>query len=191
MAEAAAMSGAEGETAAVGAGAKLPAPGRETRELLDRAAGGDEGSRRAIRALFADGDRGRRYLEHFGSPAHWLKETIVRKAAGENVAAREAIARTIEAVAAELAGPDPTPIERLLAERAALCWMLVNWYENSAQDCDRLSVAQANYHELRVSRAHGRFLAAVRTLAQVRRLASPSLQVNIAKNQVNVTESRP
>jgi hypothetical protein len=189
MAEAAAMNGAEGETAAVGA--KLPAPGRETRELLQRAAGGDEGSRRAVRALFADSDRGRRYLDHFGSPAHWLKETIARKAAGENVAAREAILRTIESVGAELAGPDPTPIERLLAERAALCRMLVNWYENSAQNCDRMSVAQANYHELRVGRAHGRFLAAVRTLAQVRKLASPSLQVNIAKNQVNVAEARP
>jgi hypothetical protein len=33
---------------------------------------------------------------------------------------------------------------------------------------------------------HARFLSAVRTLAQVRKLAVPALQVNIAKNQVNV-----
>jgi hypothetical protein len=139
----------------------------------------------------ADGDRGRSYLESFGSSAEWLKRTIVRKAAGENVAVQEAIAGQIESVRSELAGPDPTPMERLLAERAALCWMLVNWYENSVQDCDRMSIAQANHHQAKIGRAHSRFLSAVRTLAQVRKLALPVLQLNIARNQVNVAEARP
>ena len=97
----------------------------------------------------------------------------------------------IESVRAELAGPDPTPMERLLAERAALCWMLVNWHESSVLNCDRMSIAQANHHQLRIGRAHSRFLSAVRTLAQVRKLALPALQLNIARNQVNVAETRP
>jgi hypothetical protein len=190
MAEAEAMSKAENGDAAVVTKTKPPAPGRETRELLQRASEGDEDSRQAIRALLADGDRGRHYLESFGSSAEWLKRTIVRKAAGENVASQEAIRRVIESVRAELAGPDPTPMERLLAERAALCWMLVNWYENSALKCDRLSIAQANHQQLKIDRAHSRFLSAIRTLAQVRKLALPTLQLNIARNQVNVAEVR-
>ena len=185
------MSGAENGNAAAVAETKPPAPGRETRELVKRASKGDESSRQAIRALFADGDRGRDLLEGLGSSAEWLKRTIVRKAAGKNIAFQEAIAIKIESVRSELAGPDPTPMERLLAERAALCWWLVNWYENSVQDCDRMTIAQANYHQAKIGRAHSRFLSAVRTLAQVRKLALPTLQLNIARNQVNVAETRP
>jgi hypothetical protein len=138
-----------------------------------------------------DGDRGRDYLDSYGSSAEWLKRTIVEKAAGKHVAARETIILKIETVQAELAVPNPTPMERLLAERAALCWCLVNWYENSVQDCDRMTIAQANYHQAKIGRAHSRFLSAVKMLAQVRKLALPALQLNIARNQVNVTETRP
>jgi hypothetical protein len=191
MAEAEAMSKAGNGDAAAVAETKPPAPGRETQELLKRASRGDKGSRQAIRALFADGERGRHIVESLGSSAEWLKRSIVRGAAGENVAAQEAIARKIEAVRTELAGPDPTPVTWLLAGRAAICWWLVNWYENAVQDCDRMSIAQANHHQLKIDRAHSRFLSAVRTLAQVRKLALPALQVNIARNQVNVAETRP
>jgi hypothetical protein len=41
----------------------------------------------------------------------------------------------------------------------------------------------------KIDKAHARFLTAVRTLAQVRKLALPTLQVNIAKNQINVAEA--
>jgi hypothetical protein len=57
------MSGAGNGNAAAVAKTKPPAPDRETRELLQRASKGDENSRQAIRALFADGDRGGYYLQ--------------------------------------------------------------------------------------------------------------------------------
>ena len=70
--------------------------------------------------------------------------------------------------------------------------MLVNWHENSLQsNTESMSIAQANYHAQKIDRAHSRFLSAIRTLAQVRKLALPTLQVNIARNQVNVAETRP
>jgi hypothetical protein len=53
-----------------------------------------------------------------------------------------------------------------------------------------MSIAQANFHLGRIDKAHARFLSAVKTLAQVRKLALPTLQVNIARNQVNVAETR-
>jgi hypothetical protein len=37
-----------------------------------------------------------------------------------------------------------------------------------------------------MDRAHRRYLSAIKTLATVRKLALPVLQVNIAKKQVNV-----
>jgi hypothetical protein len=40
-----------------------------------------------------------------------------------------------------------------------------------------------------MDRAHKRYLSAIKTLATVRKLALPVLQVNIAKKQVNVAGS--
>ena len=45
--------------------------------------------------------------------------------------------------------------------------------------------------EVRMDRAHRRYLTAIKTLAIVRKLALPVLQVNIAKKQVNVAGSPP
>lgn len=169
---------------------KPPAGGRETRELLERARRGDKDALPAVRALIADGERGRFYREAYGSAAAWLRETIVGQAAGEDVVIREAMYRELEAIRADLAGPDPTPIERLLADRAALCWLIVNRYEDTFHRTKEMSLAQAAFHQRKIDRAHARFLSAVRTLAQVRKLALPTLQVNIARNQVNVAEAR-
>jgi len=165
---------------------KPPTPGQETRALFDRAAEGDQSCLPAVRALLADGDRGLSYREAYGSSAEWLRQSLIEKAAGENVIAQEAIRQKLDGVRSELEGPNPTPIERLLAERASLCWALVNWYEDSFQSIESMSIAQADFHQRKIDRAHNRFLSAVRTLAQVRKLALPALQLNIARNQVNV-----
>jgi hypothetical protein len=168
---------------------KPPAPGQETRELMKRASKGDEACLPAIRALLADGDRGESYRDWYGSSAEWLRRSIIDKAAGKNVTVQEAIRQKLDTVRSELEGPNPTPIERLLAERASLCWFLVNWYETTLQSVEGMSLHQAQFHIRKIDKAHGRFLTAVRTLAQVRKLALPTLQVNIAKNQVNVAEA--
>jgi hypothetical protein len=42
-----------------------------------------------------------------------------------------------------------------------------------------LSLRQAEYYEQRLSKAQAPYLAAIRTLAQVRRLGVPAVQVNI------------
>jgi hypothetical protein len=185
------MSGAQnGNTAAV-AKTKPPAPGQETRELLQRAAKGDEGSREAVRALLADGDRGRKLIESYGSPAKWLLQSVVGKAANRNIMVQEAASRKLDAVQTELEGPNPTPLERLLAERVCLCWFVVNWYEDAfIESIKGMSIPQASFHLGSINRAHARFLSAVKSLAQVRKLAPPVVQVNIAKNQV-VAEVRP
>jgi hypothetical protein len=46
-----------------------------------------------------------------------------------------------------------------------------------------MSIAQADYFQRRVDRAHRGFLSAVETLARVRKLVFPMPQVNVAKTQ--------
>jgi hypothetical protein len=103
----------------------------------------------------------------------------------------EAFRQKLDSVRAELEGPNPTPIERLLAERASICWFLMHRYELAcATNAQGWNIPQADLQHRKIDKAHARFLSAVRTLAQVRKLALPTLQLNIAKNQVNVAETR-
>ena len=166
-----------------GSGAKPPAPGKETEALLKRAKRGDEKCLPQVRALLANGDRGRSFIDDDGSSAEWLRQVIAKVSSGGDILAREAVMRKIDKVRAELEGPSPTPIERLLAERAAFCWFIVNFYEAMSITAGPSTLAQANHRQRQIDRAHKRFLSAVETLARVRKMALPMLQVNVAKNQ--------
>ncbi len=168
---------------------KPPASGEETLELIKRATAGDQSCLPEVRALLADPDSGPDLRTICGSSAHWLRQSIIRKAAGKDVLRREAIKQELERVGSELEGPNPTPMERLLAERASLCWFIVQWYEDAYVNRDGWSITLGDYQHRIIDKAHRRFLTAVRTLAQVRKLALPALQVNIARNQINVAET--
>ena len=172
-------------------GVKAPAPGPEMESFLKKAAKGDESCLPQVRALLSDPERGDITAAYCGSSAEWLRQTIAKKASGGNLLVGESVKKKLDMVRAELEGPNPTPIERLLAERASVCWFVVNWNEDRFANTSDLSITQADYAQRRIDRTHRRFLSAVETLARVRKMALPSLMVNIAKNQqVNVGETR-
>jgi hypothetical protein len=158
--------------------AKSRAADEEIAKFFDRALRGDPTTIPVLKSLLDDRECGKALADGIGSPAVWLRQNLISKASGKNALVQEAIGRKIDAVRAELEGPNPTPIEKLLAERAAVCWFIVYWHENSFLESD--------VHQQRIDRAHARFLSSLRTLAQVRKLAVPALQVNIARSQVNV-----
>jgi hypothetical protein len=122
-----------------------------------------------------------------GDLARQAELSLIRAAAGQNVAWREALARKLQLLRAELAGPEPAPLERLLVERVAACWLQLHHSDILlAQQAGKLTLSQAEYHQRTRDRAHNRYLSAIKALALVRRLALPVLQVNIARKQVNV-----
>ena len=171
--------------------AKRPRPRvRKPMPLIKRATKGDESVCRRVRALLADGDRGESYRDAFGSSAEWFRRSLIEKAGGDNLLIQEAIEQKLDELQSELEGPNPTPIERLLAERASLCWFIVHWYETPTPTPPGGTSPRPIFQHRKIDKAHARFLSALRTLAQVRKLALPTLQVNIAKNQVNVAETR-
>jgi hypothetical protein len=141
--------------------------------------------------MLADDDIGAFHRENNGSAAAWLRRNLIEKASGKNILIQEATTHKLAKLQADLEGPTPTPIERLLAERASLCWFIVNRYENAYANAEGWSIAQADLQQRKIDKAHARFLSSLLTLARVRKLALPTLQVNIARNQVNVAEARP
>jgi hypothetical protein len=105
----------------------------------------------------------------------------------DNLFAREMLERQVERVKVELSGADPSPLERLLVERIACCWLQVNYAETKNAEYAKGGSFQASeYYQKRVERAQRRYLQAIKALAQVRRLLGPSVQVNVAERQVNV-----
>lgn len=158
--------------------------------LVKRAEKGDRESLPQLREALKSGDYpnwSRWFRNGHGNPAEWLKSSLARSGGEENLAMIEASDAKMDELRKDLGGPDPTPMERLLAERAVSCWFMVNIYETVFAQSKDLTIRQSNSQLRRIDSAHKRFLSAVATLARVRKLALPALQVNIGTNQVNPT----
>ena len=89
--------------------------------------------------------------------------------------------------AAELTGPSPSPIEKALAETAATAWFAFRLHEAHYAACvtaeGGMTLAQSEHAQRRIDRAHRRYLSTLKALAAVRRLAVPTLQINVAHRQ--------
>ncbi len=79
------------------------------------------------------------------------------------------------------------PLERLLIDRVLTGWLHLHYAEALyVQRNGALTPAACEYHQRTIGRAQRRYLAAVKALAQVRRLRVPAVQVNIGEKQVNI-----
>jgi hypothetical protein len=121
-----------------------------------------------------------------GDLARRAQRTLIGKFSGQNLLCKEAVTRKLELLRAEVAGGNPTPLERLLVERIVACWLHLHHLEAHYAHRENMSLELDTYYQRSIDRAQKRYLAAIKTLAVVRKLALPVLQVNIAKKQVNM-----
>jgi hypothetical protein len=101
-------------------------PADKVDAIVRSAVSGDRSCLPDVQALLADPECGADFRTACGSSAERLRQSLIKKAAEKNILAQECIAQELDRVRRELEGPNPTPIERLLAERASLCWHIVN-----------------------------------------------------------------
>jgi hypothetical protein len=113
---------------------------------------------------------------------------MIQVAAGDNDIVREAIQGQLDKLRRDLRGPEPTPLERLLVDRVVAGWMALNYAEAKYHERLKggLNWAENEYFQREIDHIHRRYLAAIRNLASVRRLILPTMQVNIADQQLNV-----
>ena len=150
--------------------------------LIRRAEGGDATAVPALREMLA-----------VPGVADALGGDIARKAAdrfldsycGDHLVVREAAVAKMAQLRAELAGANPTGVERLLADRAVLCWFHVHQLELAYAGKGSMTLPLAEHYQKGIDRAHRRYLSAVKALAEVRKL-NVTVQLNIARKQVNV-----
>src|SRR5262249_1483680 len=174
-------------TAMKPAAVTIPTGERELRDFLDRAQSGDASTLPGLRKMLEDPI----LVNSFGNLAEQAERSFIRAAAGDDLPFREALTRKLQLLREELAGPNPTPIERLLVERVAACWLQVQDADVRAAQAKNLPPTWAEFYQRRMDHAHRRYLSSLKTLALVRKLAVPVLQVNIAKKQVNVAGACP
>ena len=156
----------------------------EIKDVLQRAEQGDETVLAQVRNLLTCCPE---LVDALGGDLEQITERLLSSAvAGENLAFREAIKERMRLFRQELAGPNATPLERLLVARIVACWLQVQTADIAATQATDISMEAQNFHRRRQDSANRRYLAAIKTLATVRKLGLPALQVNIGQNQVNV-----
>lgn len=158
-------------------------PPEDVRTLL-AAANDEEGSREKVRALL---ERDPAWIDRLGSLAAEAEHAVVAQVGAQVIlqeAARAELARTRES----LLLPTDGPLERMIVSRVALCSLNLTMAETQRAHRVQKSGAteSTGFWDRHVTRLNGDFLRASKTLATVRRLRLPSMQVNVAQQQVNV-----
>ncbi len=132
-----------------------------------------------------------RFCDELGDLAREAEDSLV-KVYTKSPLVQEALRFKLNALRQEIGGPDPSPLEDLLARRIAACWLQVHYletmYAQNLKNCG-LTGRQSESFQRSIDHAQRRYLSAIKALVQVRRLLAPMVQVNIAEKQVNIAQS--
>ena len=159
----------------------------KTMGLIERASKGD---RKALAELGPALDDLSDLVSSLGNVARHVENATLDRLAGENILIRDTARRHVANIRKGLAGEDPTPLETLLIENIGAAWL---WMQYCAFQVSTQPGEWGLFWDKRADHATRRYLAAVKTLAQVRRLALPAVlaQINIGEKQVNITTPAP
>lgn len=123
----------------------------------------------------------RRLLEE--SPERWrgygdlalqARSSWIQLASGQNLLMDECLTRKAVELRKEVAGKTSSPLEQLLADRAVVCWLQVSYYDNLIAQTREFTPAKVRMLQQKQDGAHRRYLSAIKTLATVRKLLTPS-----------------
>ncbi|HEY5467561.1 MAG TPA: hypothetical protein VIK85_00465 [Coriobacteriia bacterium] len=157
--------------------------------VRDGANGSRPGSREALRQFNREYPTlGALLVDDYGNVVAAAENALVRLASGGNVLVDETTRMWLAETIGSLTEAGDTPLEAMLAHRVALGWLAVNSAETlrARKWKDSMSTEAADFWDRHVSRVQSDFLKASRTLATVRKLRRPVLQVNVAEQQINV-----
>jgi hypothetical protein len=159
-----------------------PAELLELRSLLARTKQGDQSALPRLREIL---DGHPEVWGWYGNLAIHVESAYINLVSGTDLGLAETLRRKVAALRDELAGPGPKPIDRLLAERVAACWLQLHWAEAMVAQAREVSVKQAELALRRVNAAHRRYLTALGALATVKRLVpAPKQPAPLANSDV-------
>ena len=139
--------------------------------LVKRAEQGDESALPELRAAL---DTNPWIWQRYGDLAQQVQAAWLQLIAGPNLLLRESVERKAEQLRSELAGPGPSPLERLLVERVIACWLQVQYADAAYAQQTSPSPGQHTAALKRQAGSHQRYLHSIKTLATVRKLLKPA-----------------
>jgi hypothetical protein len=167
--------------------AEIAATKSELKELIRRASGGDKAAAKRFFELKDAAPDGS--LTQYGDIHRIVQETLLHKICKKDLITHETMKRHMTAMAQDLAGPQASPLEMMLAQRIALCYFHLYYCDNIAilnDGNEAWTNADDKMQQKRIDAANKRYLAATKTLAQVQRLNLPDVQINVGEKQVNI-----
>jgi hypothetical protein len=157
-------------------------------ELRDHIIRAQEGDEEAIANMEASLEQLPSIARRFGNLNLLVEQGFVERASGNNPVKQKSLNITLREMREELAGPNPSPLEKLGVERVVSCWLQLHYAEHLYErNLPKLVLTEDDYYPKRLDRLHRRYLSAMRSLAQVRKLLKPKVaQINIGdKQQIN------
>ena len=121
------------------------------------------------------------FVEREGSFAMRTEDALLEATSAASWILTESRRRVFGDVKREIAGVSPNPLEAAIARCVALSLAEVEYLDTLA-----FRGELSDQFDRRRSRAHARAMSAAKTLATLRRLAIPVVQVNVAREQVNI-----
>ena len=160
------------------------------RSLSEKVEAGDKSARKELRKAVRESSP--EVVAQASELAHRSQWALIKTAAAGESLVEEALLTRLDLLRAEIAGENPSALERLLTEKIVGAWLLGELLEllNSAQlttgvpKDKRIEHSFLKFYLGWQEQAHRRLLSSIKTLAQVRRLQSltPGVQVNIQNN---------
>ena len=149
-----------------------------------------EGDQEALAQLQAQDGKGAALLDQALADLYDLAGSVERQLiegiCSQDLLGQEAVRRQVAGLRTDLAGPEPSPLEGLLVDRIVCAWLEVKRQDALMAQVQETSLKQGEYYQRRHERAEKRFHRACKSLAQIRRLQGPAVQLNLADKQINI-----
>jgi hypothetical protein len=162
----------------------------EIRALVEKAEQGDISVLPELRKLL---DNSPELWQAYGDLAQLALNSWLSLICGSNLCLQESIRRKLDELYEEWGHKSASPLERLLIERLGACWLQLQYADiHYAQSrTDKAHPAQVKVAERLQSRAHNRYLSAIRQLVNVRKLLTPALSpLQLAQRSVAETTGK-
>jgi len=144
------------------------------KDLVDRA---QQCDRSVLPQLRENLDNKPRLWQEYGDLAHQAQLLWLSQLAGKDVFLEESVRRKLDELRAQLAGTEPSPLEKLLVERILACWLQVHYADCLYVQARGPESTPAVRQELmkRQDSSQKRYLASIKQLALLRKLVRPAL----------------
>ena len=170
---------------------KPPAPKivDEIKAVVGRAKRGDATALPRLRELLTEHPA---LWQHYGDLSKQAEAAWADLAAGTDLHLRECLLLRAEALREELAGPAPSPVERLLVGRVVACWTQMAYFDalqaQTLHDDEKPRLAA--YRAKRQEQAHRMYLTSLAALTTLRKLL-PAATMRVLPSSQDDTPTNP